>query len=219
MALDGATPVRGRLRTVAGGVMWFLSLLMLAAAVAIIRDPGLWVVLLDHGAGIALILILLSGLLLAAAGPVFGVRSVRARGAGYWSAAVVTLCATRAWFVAGQLAEHGERGGPAQLVAVSTDGRFELVSRDGSYYRRDVLWLRSRSGLFSRESLEALGCFRQHDLGGYDEPVDWAGFTGPGQVTVRLRDGRSGTADFDGPTLMVTGRQGGCAGPGPVPGR
>ncbi|MFD0597079.1 hypothetical protein ACFQZ4_36420 [Catellatospora coxensis] len=60
--------------------MWFLAVLSVGTALAIVRDPGLWVVLLDHGSTIAFVLICLSGVLLAAAGPVFGVRSVRARG-------------------------------------------------------------------------------------------------------------------------------------------
>lgn len=111
-----------------------------------------------------------------------------------------------------------ERGEPARTVAVCADGRFEVVSRDGWGYGRANLWLRSRAGLFSREARDAIGCFAEPDDGGYDEPVTRVEFTGPRQVTISLRDGRSGTADFDGPTLIVTGRQGGCAGPGPAPG-
>ncbi len=199
--------------------MWSLAVILLVAAAAIIRGPGLWVVLLDRGTAIAMVLIWLSGLLLAAAGPVFGFRSGRARGVAYGTAAVVTLGATCLWFIGAQLDEFSARGRPTQVVAVSVDGRFELVSREGLFSDRDVLWLRSRSGLFSRESADDLGCFAEHDGDSYDDPVDWVGFTAPDQVTIRLRDGRSGAVDFDGPTLTVTSRQGGCVLPAPVPGR
>ncbi|MEU7822536.1 hypothetical protein [Catellatospora sp. NPDC049133] len=198
--------------------MWFLAVLTVGAALAITRDPGLWVVLLDHGSTISFVLICLSGLLLAAAGPVFGLRSVRARGLGYAAAAVMALCATGTWFISGELDTVSMRGERAQTVAVSADGRFEVVSRD-AVWGRPYLWLRSRAGLFSREAAEELSCFTESEGDSYWEPMDRVGFTGPGQVTIWLQDGRSGTVEYDGPTLIVTGRQGGCAGPGPAPGR
>ncbi|MEU8001007.1 hypothetical protein AB0B66_07585 [Catellatospora sp. NPDC049111] len=216
MTPDGVTPRRS-MRAAAGGVMWLLAVLAVGAALAITRDPGLWVVLLDHGSTISFVLICLSGLLLAVAGPVFGVRSVRARGLGYVAAAVVTLCATGTWVVSGELDTLSLRGVPARTVAISADGRFEVVSRD-AFSGRPYLWLRSRAGLFSREAQDDIDCFVESDGSSYDF-VDLVEFTGPHQLRLRWRDGQTGTVDFDGPTLIVTGRQGGCAGPEPAPGR
>ncbi|MEV0453587.1 hypothetical protein [Catellatospora methionotrophica] len=210
MTTDGLPPRRGRTRAVLGTVMWVLSVLLLVTAAAIIRDSGRWVVLLDHGSAIAIVLICLTGVLLAAAGPVFGLRTPRSRGVAYVAAACLTLCATCGWFVGEQAGELSSRATSVSLVAVSADGRFALVSRDSYLSDRDAMWLRSREGLWSRESEHAFACFTGYDGDSEQDPVEWAGFTGPNQVTVRLRDGRSGSVDFDGETLTVTGRQGGC---------
>ncbi|MFD0597080.1 hypothetical protein ACFQZ4_36425 [Catellatospora coxensis] len=110
------------------------------------------------------------------------------------------------------------RGERAQTVAVSADGRFEVVSRN-IFSGRPYLWLRSRAGLFSREAKEDLDCSAEYDGDSYYEPAERVEFTGPGQVTFWLGDKQTGSVEFDGPTLIVTGRQGGCAGPGPTPGR
>ncbi|MEU8079176.1 hypothetical protein AB0B31_27490 [Catellatospora citrea] len=219
MTPDGTPPVRSGMRSVLGAVMWLLAVFLLVAVVAIIRDPGLWAVLLDDGDTIGFVLICLSGLLMAGAGPVFGLRKAPARGVGYLAAAVVTLCAMGSWHVSGELDPVTRRNEPAQTVAVSADGRFEVVSRDDVLFGRPQLWLRSRAGLFSREAQESIDCFFEPDGDSFEEPLERVEFTGPSQVTIRLRDGRSGTADFDGPTLIVTGRQGGCARPGPSRGR
>ncbi|GIF96505.1 hypothetical protein [Catellatospora citrea] len=218
MTPDGTPPVRSGMRPVLGAAMWLLAVFLLVAVVAIIRDPGLWVVLLDDGDTIGFVLICLSGLLMAGAGPVFGLRKAPARGVGYLAAAVVTLCAIGSWYVSDKLDPSTRRSQPAQTVAVSADGRFEVVSRDALLGRPD-LWLRSRAGLFSREAQEAIGCYFERAGNSQEEPMGRVEFTGPSQVTIRLQDGRSGTADFDGPTLIVTARQGGCAGPGPSSGR
>jgi hypothetical protein len=94
--------------------------------------------------------------------------------------------------------------GQQRVVAVSADGRYEIVVGHpvGLLDSQDtaILRVRSRSGLLSRESTD-LGCVGP---AGSVAPELRVTFAGPAEITVSTSDGRAWPASFDPDTLRPT---------------
>ncbi|MGI5236876.1 hypothetical protein [Dactylosporangium sp. CA-139066] len=104
------------------------------------------------------------------------------------------------------------------VLAVSPGGGFEVVDLQydaGFTYVRDVLRIRSRAGLRSRESAQALACFGR-PVEQQAEPADVlrsARFLDDGTVEVVTGDGGAWTTQFDPHTMLAAATlQRGCSG-------
>jgi hypothetical protein len=105
-----------------------------------------------------------------------------------------------------------------RVVAVSADNAFELVIVDytGWFVRYDVVRLRTRDGLLSRESDRYVACFAQEDDVRPEEHFAGARFSGVRGIEVRMRSGRTWTTAFDADPLRPTGQvEYGCDGTDP----
>jgi hypothetical protein len=104
--------------------------------------------------------------------------------------------------------------GDSTVVAVSADGTRELVALDhyATPDRSTMIRIRSRNGLWSRESARDVACFSQHMPRGAGGFVA-ARFVEPNGVEVRADDGTVWTTTFDLHTLMPaqTLRRNDCA--------
>jgi hypothetical protein len=104
--------------------------------------------------------------------------------------------------------------GESSVVAVSADGTRELVALE-HYQVPDfstMLRIRSRNGLWSRESPRDVACFSQHMPPGTGGFVA-ARFVEPNGIEIRADDGSVWTTTFDPRTLMPaqTLRRNDCA--------
>jgi len=97
-----------------------------------------------------------------------------------------------------------DRGEGPRVVAISPDGRYEIVvAYLGGFMGADtaVLRVRSRNGLLSRESTD-LGCVQPAVSS--ERAVVSVAFTGPQEVTISAGGGRAWQARFDPETLRPT---------------
>jgi hypothetical protein len=100
-----------------------------------------------------------------------------------------------------------------RVVAVSADNAFELVLVEhiGWFVYYDVVRLRTREGLLSRESDRYVACFAQEDDVRPEEVFVGARFTGVREIEISMRSGRTWTTTFDADSLRPTGQLGyGC---------
>jgi hypothetical protein len=94
----------------------------------------------------------------------------------------------------------------ATVVAVSPDDAFELVLVHNSAFMvdHDVLRVRTRMGLFSRESTQDLACFaKPFDPLGPEDTFSGAVFLGDHEIEVRTDVGPAWTTTFDRSTLLA----------------
>jgi biotin operon repressor len=98
--------------------------------------------------------------------------------------------------------------GSPRVVAVSADGAFELTVQPygGWWVVYDVVQLRTRDGLRSRQSDRFVGCFAYHDDVQPEEVFSGARFTGPGEIEVSMQSGHTWTTTFDAATLRPAGQ-------------
>ncbi|MFD0585097.1 hypothetical protein [Dactylosporangium darangshiense] len=93
------------------------------------------------------------------------------------------------------------------VLAVAPGGRFELVDVRYSDFGfvRDVLRIRSRAGLRSRESAQVLACFRRsyEEQAAPDRVLRSARFVDDTRVELAARDGVAWTTTFDPRTLVA----------------
>ncbi|MEU7819947.1 hypothetical protein [Catellatospora sp. NPDC049133] len=181
-------------------VTWCMALMLTVLSVrALGQSP--YTVLQEYGSVISLVLLCAAGAL-----TVVGTRLLRFRSRWVRTTVValptlvgvVGLCAWGANVYMGSMF----RPGPSETLAVSPDGRFEVVGRkEGFLTTFEVLRLRSREGLLSRESPE-IACFGNGTMDSPEVLLERLAFTGPTQVSLWSDDGGIGVVDFDPETLQ-----------------
>ncbi|GAA1404511.1 hypothetical protein [Catellatospora coxensis] len=181
-------------------VMWFVALVSTVLSLGVLGYSP-YLVQQEYGGVISLGLLFVAGALF-----VVGARLLRFR--SQWArttvvvlpslVGVVGLCAWGGYVYM----EPMFRSGPVETLAASPDGRFEVVGQsEGFITTFQVLRLRSREGLLSRESPE-IACFGNGTMDSPEVLLGRLAFTGPAQVTLWSDDGGVGVVDFDPETLQ-----------------
>ncbi|MEV0810371.1 hypothetical protein [Micromonospora sp. NPDC050200] len=129
-----------------------------------------------------------------------------------WAVAVVAtaLALVMGWngiqFSMGASLYGYESDGDSEVVAVSPGGSFEVVVLHYPAFMTgfDVLRIRSRTGLRSREADQDLACFAvPFDPVGPEDTFDTARFVSDHEVEVRTEGGEEWTTTFDPHTLLA----------------
>ncbi len=131
-------------------------------------------------------------------------RSARWVAGGVAIVVALAMCATGSRFASGDATFGAE---PAvTVVGVAPDGRFELVKRRYESFGgiADVVRIRSRDGMRSREAGQDLACFsRPSDAAAPDHAFGSARFVGDTEVEVTGADGVAWTTTFDQRTMLA----------------
>jgi hypothetical protein len=117
-------------------------------------------------------------------------------------AAVLALAVACVGFVGSALA--GGESEHSRVVAVSPGGSFEAVVLSDHHVGFDILRIRSRAGLLSREAAQDLAWFCVSFYGvGPEDTFDTARFLSEHEVEVRTEAGEAWRTTFDPQTLLA----------------
>lgn len=200
--------VSTRRRWVLASALGVMAALAVASAIAAGNNPRHYVHLMPYGRpGVVLTVLVVAPLLLGAAVWLV-LRNRIARGIAAGVAVVLALgvCAEGARFTA-EADALGADPSSVTILGVASGGRFELVRLR---YRSiglgaDVVRVRSREGLRSREAGQDLACFVvpfDHDAAP-DRTFAAGRFVGGTTVEVTTADGAAWTTTFDPHTLLA----------------
>jgi hypothetical protein len=180
-----------------------LGAAVLAITVTGMTNPRRYTVLLPLERPVVATVALVTGALLVGVAVVLATARL-ARGAMFgWIlglAVLAAVCFGLPWFAADRF--FGARTSAPQQLAVSPDGGFEVVKStvDSFGHEQTVLSLRSRAGLFSRESPVPLAeC--GHDPFGPEMPPESVRFTSGNTVAIPVEGESTVVVTFDAETL------------------
>lgn len=180
-----------------------VAVLMIVAVIVARSNPWRYVHLMPAAdTGVFLAVMTAAVVLLGVAAQVAArPRRVASAVTAWLVAAMFVLCA---WPVFDAVHDTGYDRGAAAVVAVSPDGRFEVVAvryrARGSTFHVDRYQLRSRAGAFSRQADRALADIYQS---GERRAVAAVNFSGPHEVELRTADNSRWTVTFDPRTLSL----------------
>jgi hypothetical protein len=198
-----------RLRTVSSArrvcAVLILGVVALALPVALVAawNPWRFVRLMPVGGPLSAVIACAAAAVLVG---VAGGLAIRRRATAWIVAVTAPALAVVGCLCGGTLVVLGSGPAPtgeSTVVAVSADGTRELVALE-HYQVPDfslMIRIRSRNGLWSRESARDVACFSQHMPPGTGGFVA-ARFVEPNAVEVRADDGSVWTTTFDPQTLM-----------------
>ncbi|MFC8618685.1 hypothetical protein ACFT9M_20045 [Micromonospora purpureochromogenes] len=200
-------PTNVALRRVMAAVLTGLVVVAVPAVLVAWRNPWHYVHLMPFGRSsvVAAVLIAVPVLLGIAAWLVLPARLA-------WAVAVVAtaLALVMGWngfqFSMGASLYGYESDGHSKVVAVAPGGSFEVVVLHYPAFMTgfDVLRIRSRAGLRSREADQDLACFAvPFDPVGPEDTFDTARFLTDHEVEVRTEAGEEWTTTFDPHTLLA----------------
>ncbi|GAA3272138.1 hypothetical protein GCM10020218_015300 [Dactylosporangium vinaceum] len=203
--------MRARGRWITASLLTLVAALAVAFVIVAASNPWHYTALMPWGrtgVAVSILLVAISGLVLAA---VLVVRGVRGRIGLTGGAIVLALAVMGGGVLYGSLDFVDTDRGPAQVAAVSPSGRYELVAFRGSALfggHQQVIRVRSRAGLGSREAGENLACFMSIDDGwpAPDKVLSGVRFTGETAVEVTTKDGATWQTSFDPGTLLAVSR-------------
>jgi hypothetical protein len=200
--------VSTRQRWVLASVLGVVAALAVAGAIAAGTNPRHYVHLMPYGRpGVVVTVLVVASLLLgAAAWLVLRNRIARGIAAGATVVLALAMCATGAQFTAAADA-FGADPRSVTVLGIAPGGRFELVRLEYSSIGlgADIVRVRSREGLRSREAGQNLACFVvpfDHDATP-DRTFATARFIGGTTVEVTTADGTAWTTAFDPHTLLA----------------
>ena len=197
-----------RQRWVLASVLAVVAALAVAGAIAAGNNPRHYVHLIPYGRpGVVVTVLVVAPLLLgAAAWLVLRNRIARGIAAGVAVVLAVAMCADGARFTA-EATAFGTDPSSVTVLGVAPGGRFELVRLQykSMGLGADIVRVRSREGLRSREAGQDLACFAvpfDHDTTP-DRTYAAARFVGDTMVEVTTADGTAWTTTFDPHTLLA----------------
>ncbi|GAA3453812.1 hypothetical protein [Dactylosporangium matsuzakiense] len=198
--MDSSVQPGRRLVPVVLGAVALVAVVVEAVAAA---NPGRYIVLVPAGRPAVVAVVLAAALVVAGVAVGLLVRRTVAAKVVAGGTAVVALVVV-CWGIEVGRANDGRQRGETDLVAVSPDGRFELVlvHYPSSEAPRDYLRLRSRDGVGTRESGQSLACFsKQYDVNAPEDQFGQASFVAEREVEIWAAAGEPFRTTFDPASL------------------